>query len=175
MHGTVRRGIDERIPRIYDALRISARRQLRGPARRVMRPTILIHETFLRLTQLNRIEWRGDSHLLAVARIHMRRVLIDHIRAERRRGNTTSLPPPLPVPPEQQELAMQRRALDRLSKARPRVGDVARLRVEEGLSCACIAQKLGVSERTVRNDWRFARSWLCRQLGMSLERVRPLE
>jgi uncharacterized protein YjcR len=34
-----------------------------------------------------------------------------------------------------------------------------------GMTEAMMAQRLGVSERTVRSDWRMARVWLHRELG----------
>ena len=39
-----------------------------------------------------------------------------------------------------------------------------RLRFFAGLDIAETAQAIGVSERTVKNDWAFAKAWLARAL-----------
>lgn len=51
-------------------------------------------------------------------------------------------------------------ALERLQHASPRTADVVRLRFYAGLSEAETAATLGVSERSVRREWSYARAWL---------------
>lgn len=163
------KAFEERIPRIYPALRRSAYRRLRNVRDLVMQPTMLVNETFLKLATLRAIQWRGDTHLLAVARIQMRRVLLDHLRAGRRLkrtlpGEASRVEPTQPAGQGQQ--ALMELALARLEHRHPRGGRVARLRIESELDTSTIAVRLRVSERTVRNDWRFARAYISRQLMM---------
>ena len=46
----------------------------------------------------------------------------------------------------------------------PRAAEIVELRFFGGLSVAETAEVVGVSERTARNDWTFARAWLRREL-----------
>ena len=57
------------------------------------------------------------------------------------------------------------RALNRLAELAHRPAKVAELRLFSGLQVREIAFSLGVSERTVKGDWRFARVWLTRELS----------
>ena len=55
-------------------------------------------------------------------------------------------------------------ALTRLETLDARAASVVELRFFSGLTETEIAEVLGVSEATVRRDWKFARAWLVRQL-----------
>ena len=56
-------------------------------------------------------------------------------------------------------------ALDKLEREDPRKAEVVTLRYFAGLSVAECASAIGVSLRTVDNEWRFARIWLHRELS----------
>lgn len=60
-------------------------------------------------------------------------------------------------------------ALEALAKQNVRAAQVVELRFFGGLSGEEIAQQLGISLRTVNNDWRFAKAWLYRTLGSDQE------
>jgi RNA polymerase sigma-70 factor (ECF subfamily) len=51
-------------------------------------------------------------------------------------------------------------ALDRLRTEEPRTADVVELRFFFGLTVKETAANLGISRRTVDNDWAFGRAWL---------------
>ena len=55
-------------------------------------------------------------------------------------------------------------AMDRLDRLAPRPAAVAWLRFVGALTVPQVAECLGVSERTVKGDWAFARAWLHREL-----------
>ena len=55
--------------------------------------------------------------------------------------------------------------LPRLEAQDARAADVVRLRYFAGLSVEETASALGVSERTVKREWAFARAWLFRALS----------
>ncbi len=51
-------------------------------------------------------------------------------------------------------------ALNRLEEICPRLAQVVEGRFFGGMTEAEIAELLGVTDRTVRNDWRKAKAWL---------------
>src|SRR5216117_2752226 len=77
--------LDRLIPVVYDELRRLAHGQLQGErSGHTLSTTALVHETYLRLVQIDRVEWRDRAHFFAVAARVMRRVLIDYARARKR-------------------------------------------------------------------------------------------
>src|SRR6476659_5350269 len=74
-----RTALDELLPLVYGALRQAARRKLAGEnAGHTFSTTDLVHEAYLKLVRLDRIEWQGRAHFLAVAAQSMRNILVDH-------------------------------------------------------------------------------------------------
>ena len=60
-------------------------------------------------------------------------------------------------------------ALEALTTINPRAGQVVELRFFGGFSVQETAEALGVSVRTVINDWNTARAWLYRELSKERE------
>jgi len=58
-------------------------------------------------------------------------------------------------------------ALGRLATLNARQARVVELRFFAGLEVTEVARLLGVSENTVKGDWRMARAWLQQQLSAS--------
>ena len=160
------------LPSVYDKLRSLAGRYLRKESGHpTLQPTELVHEAYIRLVDINRMDWRGKTHFFAMAATQMRRILVDHARAakarKRGRGYTR-------VTLREQDFASSRdraveildldEALRRLSERSPRQGRVAELRLFAGLLLEEIAHVLAVSERTARQDWTMGRAWLSREL-----------
>src|SRR5450755_4185044 len=72
------------IPLVYAELRRLAAHYLRGErADHTLQPTALVHEAYLRLTRMQEIDWQSRSHFFATAATVMRRILVDHARAQR--------------------------------------------------------------------------------------------
>ena len=57
-------------------------------------------------------------------------------------------------------LATLNEAVDRLTDADPRCAEIVRLRLFAGLDEGDVAAVLGLSNRTVRREWTFARAFL---------------
>jgi RNA polymerase sigma factor (TIGR02999 family) len=136
--------------------------------------TALAHETILRLGPESGIRWRSREHFYRVAARTVRRVLVDQARWHKalKRGAGR---PPLLLPQDQLAPAADAdgmldldHALRRLTGHDARCARVVELRFFGGLSDAEVAQVLGVSKRTVEDDWRYARTWLKRELGRGL-------
>jgi RNA polymerase sigma-70 factor, ECF subfamily len=159
--------MDRLWPSVYDELRGLAARQLRGRGGHTLQPTALVHEAYLRLAALDRIDWQGRTHLLAAGGREVRRALIDHQRGRNRakRGGgwvRHDRPDDLadPVHAGRDGREALREALCRLAALDDRQARVVELRFFGGLTVAEVADALGVSKRTVEEDWRIARAWL---------------
>lgn len=135
-----------------------------------LQPTALVHEAYLRLAEQTRAKWQSKAHFVAVAAEIMRRVLVDHARAAgalKRGGpnrrvtlDTSAIDSERP---EIDLLALDD-ALKRLAALEERHARVVELRFFGGLSVPQTAEILGVSTRSVENDWHMARAWLRREL-----------
>jgi RNA polymerase sigma-70 factor (ECF subfamily) len=168
-------------PLVYDELRALARRHLApnsAAGTATLQPTALVHEAFLRLIEQNTVDYRSRTHFLAAAAVAMRCVLLDHVRARgaAKRGggwHRITLTGALTIPQERDiDLLALDEALSRLAEKDPRAARIVELRFFGGLSHKEVASEIGVSERTVRNDWSIARAWLRCELA-GTERTAP--
>jgi RNA polymerase sigma-70 factor, ECF subfamily len=162
------------IPVVYAELRQLAAHYLRGErADHTLQPTALVHEAYIRLTKLHDIDWKGRSHFFAIAATIMRRILVDHARAQqagKREAlhNAFSLEDVLIVSPERShELIALDEALKKLARFDDRRSKIVELRFFGGLSEEETGAVLGVSSRTVKRDWQIAKAWLYDELHPS--------
>ncbi len=130
----------------------------------------LVHEAYLRLKNVGHRSWHDRTHFLAVASLQLRHLLVDHARATqaRKRGGGQVLvhldEESTPAERSTMDVLVLDEALNRLARHDERQHRVAELRLFGGLSVEEIAAVLRVSERTVKEDWRLARTWLAAQL-----------
>ncbi len=159
------------LPLVYDELRRMARAYLvRERRNHTLQATELVHEAYLRLVDLEHIQWQGRAHFRAVAATAMRRILVDHARRRgrlKRQGGGQKVPldsgAVISSGPDESLLALEE-VLCRLASLSPRRARVVELRFFGGLSVDEAAEVLGVSPRTVDNDWTFAKTWLHREM-----------
>ena len=137
-----------------------------------MQPTGLVNEVCMRLLGWDPVRWQNRGHFFGVSAQIMRRVLVDIARrrgAVRRGGRRVVHVPvedvDLPEQPRDADLVALDGALDELAALDARKAQVVELKFFGGLSMDEIAQALGVSLRTVHNDWAFARAWLYRSMA----------
>src|SRR5580698_5715893 len=123
------------IPLVYTELRRLAASYLRGErADHTLQPTALVHEAYLRLTKLREVDWQSRSHFFATAATIMRRILVDHARAqqaEKREAlhNAISLEDALVIwPARSAELVALDEALDKLAQLDPRRSKIVEMR-----------------------------------------------
>jgi RNA polymerase sigma factor (TIGR02999 family) len=163
---------DRLVEVLYQELHDMARRKLsRERAGGTLQTTALVHEAYLRLVDQRHVHWRDRGHFLALAATMMRRVLVDRARA-RRAGKRGSGAEPITLTdasaagldPAVEVLDVDR-ALERLAAAYPRPARVVELRFFGGLELEEIGAVVGVTERTIKRDWAFARAWLARELA----------
>jgi RNA polymerase sigma-70 factor (ECF subfamily) len=160
------------IPLVYAELRRLAAHYLRGERPdHTLQPTALVHEAYLRLTKLHDVDWQSRSHFFATAATVMRRILVDHARAQnanKREGcrDAISLEEALVVSPARSlQLIVLDDALDRLAKLDVRRSKIVELRFFGGLSEEETGEVLGISARTVKRDWRVAKAWLYNEVN----------
>ena len=169
--------VAELMPLVYGELRAIAGKQLQRERRNhTLQATALANEAYLRMVDQRDVDWKGRAHFLAVAAEVIRRILVDHARkkgAAKRGGGaaqvTLTLGDVLQAPGDKNEvdvLALDQ-ALKDLSALSDRQSRVVELRFFGGLSVEETAYALGVSERTVKGDWRVAKAWLRERLGES--------
>ena len=156
------------VPLVYEDLRAIASRKLRREGReRTMRPTSLVHETYMKLSNRAVLRAGDRAHLLAIAARAMRQVLVDDARrrsAAKRGGEfecTTFDDRVRLADVGADDMLALNDALDELE---PRQRQIVECRFFGGMEEEEIAESLGVSARTVRRDWVKARAWLYRAL-----------
>jgi RNA polymerase sigma-70 factor, ECF subfamily len=175
-----RTAADRLLPLVYEQLRKAAQLRLSGErAGHTLQATALVHEAYLKLVGLRDLPWQGRAHFYAAAAEAMRQVLLDHARARGRvkRGgglgridldDVATLGGPIAEDhrPDREDFVALDDAIRRLGSRDPRMAEVVRLRFYAGLEISEVALLLGVSERTVKNDWAFAKAWLEREMTL---------
>lgn len=167
-----REALDELVPLVYDELRAIARRRLSHERPGHTLDSVgLVNEAYLKLFQLERIQWNSRAHFLAVAAQAMRHILVNHaLRRKRikRGGGAAHVPldevADLPAGEADRILALDG-ALDRLAALNPRHAKVVECRFFAGMTIEETAVALGVSPATAKRDWTLLRLWLGRELA----------
>lgn len=164
--------IDELMPMVYEELRRMAKSYMNSqPSGHTLQTTALIHEAYLKLADQREKRWQNRAHFFAVAAQAMRHILVDHARSHKtdKRGGETqivSLEDVAIISNERaNELVALDEALQNLSNIDERKGRVVELRYFGGLSVEETAEVLKISQETVMRDWRFAKTWLLRELS----------
>ena len=162
--------------RVYPELRLMARRHLKNERQaNTLQTTALVHEVYLRLVDVTKVEWQQRAQFFAMAAQMMRRILVDAARArgaDKRGGGAqkvnldeTAL---LSSAADRSILALDE-ALTGFSEVAPRQAKVVELRYFGGLTEEEIVAALKISPRTVRRDWDLAKAWLLRELSHRIE------
>jgi len=152
---------------VYDELRrLAAKRMASEAPGQTLQPTALVHEAWLRLTRDEGRKWHDRTHFFAAAAESMRRILVDNARRKRaqRRGgglHRTNLSDiASAVAAEDEQVLAVDEALARLALLEPQKAELVKLRYYVGLTLEQAAEALGISERTAKRYWAFARAWL---------------
>ena len=157
-------------PLVYDELKRLARRYMaRERDGHTLQPTALVNEVYLKLVDVNRIQWQNRAHFFAMSARLMRRILVDFARARHSRkrssgGQNVSIDDALAVVDPSTDFVALDEALKSLASIDTRKSQVVELRFFGGLSVMETAEALDVSEDTVTRDWKVAKAWLSREL-----------
>jgi RNA polymerase sigma-70 factor, ECF subfamily len=168
------------LPIIYERLRALAQDQLgREAPGHTLQPTALVHEAYLRLVDQRQTRWQSTAHFFAIAAQAMRRILIDHARARgagKRGGGRARIPladAEPSAPTTEVDIQALDEALTRLAAEDPLGAQVVEMRFFAGMEMQMIAEVLGVTDRTVRRHWVYAKAILTRELLGDTRAVGP--
>jgi len=164
--------VNQLIPVVYEELRRLAKRHMAGQRRgHTLQTADLVNEAYLKLVNVQETGWKDRLHFFAVASRAMRSVLVDYAR---RRGYAKRGGNPVRVSLSEADQRSEEKsaeviavdeALSGLAALDPRKSRIVELRYFGGLSVEETAGLLGLSARTIKREWRWARAWLHRELG----------
>jgi len=168
-----RDALNQLLPVVYAELRRMAARQLRSErVGHTLQPTALVHEVYLRLVDQRNVDWQNRAHFFGVAAQVMRRILVDHARRQRAAKRGGGLPrvsideAKEAVAPDGIPVLALDQALDRLAGMDEDLARIVELRAFGGLTIEESACVLKVSPSTAKREWRTAKAWLTRELGL---------
>ena len=166
------RALDRLMPVVYDELRRMARNYLRQqPANHSFQTTELIHEAYLKLAKNGDQNWQNKEHFFGVAAKAMRHILVDYARSRQSQKHggglrMESLADHMTSSEHQSgQLVALDDALKDLESMDARKAQVVELKFFGGLTNDEVADLMKISTETVKRDWRFARTWLLRELA----------
>ncbi len=171
--GGDRRAADQLFTAVYAELRAIAGRQRQRIEGSGMGATSLVHESYMRLIRGMSLGSEGRAHFFATAARAMRQIAIDRVRADiagKRGGGAdiTSLDGVLESATDTDfghtDMLALDQALTLLESFDARLSRLVELRFFAGMSLEEAGEKLGMSERTLKRDWRKARAFLHAQL-----------
>jgi RNA polymerase sigma factor (TIGR02999 family) len=159
-------------PLIYKELRKIAHGYMRHERdNSMLQATALVNEAYLRLVNMDGVDWSDRAHFFAVSAKMMRRILVDAARArvrDKRGGHSPKVNldavPDLAADRSAELIAIDD-ALEALAKLDARKAKVIELRFFGGLSVEETAEVLDISTQSVMRDWRLSRSWLMREIS----------
>jgi RNA polymerase sigma factor (TIGR02999 family) len=163
---------EQLVGELYNELRcLAAARISQLPPGQTLQATALVHEAYMRLSREPCHTWQNRAHFFASAAESMRRILVDQARrkaAVRRAGNSKREPLDelqVSVPHPNDRLLQVHDALDDLELENQLAAQIVKLRFFVGLNHSEVASLLGISEKTARRQWNFARIWLYDQIS----------
>jgi RNA polymerase sigma-70 factor (ECF subfamily) len=136
-----------------------------------LQPSALLNEAYISMVEQTNLQVKSRAHFFGIASTIMRRILIDYARkrsAAKRGGGFTLIPVDLervPAPEKPEGLLALNEALDRLEQLDPQQARIVELRFFGGLSVEEAGAVLGISDSTVKREWRTAKIWLERELS----------
>lgn len=161
----------ELVPLVYDELRRLAAHQMAAESPdHTLQPTALVHEAWMRLVGDGQPQFQNRAHFFKAAAEAMRRILIEHARSKNalKRGAGVEHVEldgvDVAVKADATTLLLINDALEKLAREDPAPAELVKLRFFTGLTNQQAAETLGISERTAKRDWEFARAWLYDEL-----------
>jgi RNA polymerase sigma factor (TIGR02999 family) len=162
------RAAEQLLPLVYDELRkLAAQKLAQEKAGQTLQATALVHEAYLRLVGADPQQpWDSRGHFFAAAAEAMRRILIDNARRKRRPKHgggrhRISLDEALCLgTAADDDLLALDEALAKLAREEPAKAELVKLHFFAGMGLEEAGQVLGISHRTAKRHWAYARAWL---------------
>ncbi|QDT11986.1 ECF-type sigma factor [Planctomycetes bacterium K23_9] len=163
---------DKLLPLVYQELRkLAAAKLSKEQPGQTLQPTMLVHEAYLRLVDVDRPQqWSGRGHFFGAAAEAMRRILVEKARREQSQKHgghmrrvelgvaTAAIENPV------EDLLALDEALTRFEQKWPDKAELVKLKYFAGLTIPEASEAIGVSTATAERYWKFARAWLHSQL-----------
>jgi len=165
---------EDLLPLVYSELRrLATAKMACQPPGQTLQPTALVHEAYLRLKNSGRDEWVNRAYFFAAASEAMRQILVEKARRKQAvrhgggqwRVDLDAVPIAIDIEPDR--ILQVDEALEFLRQEDPVKAEVVKLRCFVGLKHHEIAEVLGVSEKTVKRYWAFAKVWLYQRIQAS--------
>jgi RNA polymerase sigma-70 factor, ECF subfamily len=138
-------------------------------------PTVLVHEAYVKLTKQISDKYQSRGHFLAIAATMMRRILVDHARARnriKRGGEQVRVvfdEDATIAPSRDSDVIALDEVLQELQKLDERQAKIVEMRFFGGMTVPEVAEVLGLSTRTIENEWKMCRAWLRKRLEADTE------
>ena len=168
---------EELLPLVYDELRkLASWRMAREPAGQTLQATALVHEAYLRLVGQDDPHWQNSRHFFSAAAEAMRRILVERARQKARQkygGDWQRVElDEINVATESNDetLLFVSDALEKLAVKDPVCTELIKLRFFAGIPNHQAAEMLGLSERTAKRNWAYARAWLAKEIEQAKNR-----
>lgn len=163
---------DALLPLVYHELRkLAAAKLSHERPGQTLQPTMLVHEAFLRLVNVDEPQkWNGRGHFFAAAAEAMRRILVENARRKqslKRGGDRQRIDlaaADIMAPDRDDELLALDDVLTQLEQRWPEKAQLVKLRYFAGLTMPEVAQAMKISLATAERHWTFARAWLYSKL-----------
>jgi RNA polymerase sigma factor (TIGR02999 family) len=160
------------LPLVYDELRkLAAQRLAHEKPGQTLQATALVHEAYVRLVEGEEAQrWNSRGHFFAAAAEAMRRILVEQARRKGRQRHggglkrVDLLAEEVAATPGDEQILLLDEALTRLAGLRPQAAELVSLRFFSGLTVEEAATVVGISPRTARRLWVYARAWLRREM-----------
>jgi RNA polymerase sigma factor (TIGR02999 family) len=162
---------DELLPLVYGELRkLAASKLAQQPPDQTLQPTALVHEAYIRLLGDGSHSWQDRRHFFAAAAEAMRHLLVDRARrkaTERHGGGWRRVDLDngvVATTTTEDNILLINEALEKLTAHDAATAELVKLRFFAGLTFPQAAEVLGLSERTAKRSWAYARAWLFREI-----------
>lgn len=167
--------LDELMPQVYTELKRLAGHHLKNErTNHTLSPTAVVHEVYILLRAQHSIDLNDRVYFLSLASTMMRRVLVNYAKNRKRKKRGEGIPKVsidsikeitlVQFEDNQVDFIELENALNQLTKRNKRQERIVELRFFGGLKNEEIAELMGISERTVIRDWKFAKTWLYKKL-----------
>ncbi|MHC4558938.1 MAG: ECF-type sigma factor [Planctomycetota bacterium] len=165
------RATEKLLPLVYEELRrLASQKMSQEPPGQTLQATALVHEAYIRLVEAKDQSWNSRGHFFKAAAEAMRRILVENARRKKSlkhggRFQRVDLDDvKVTVEDPSTSLIVLDEALAKLAQKDRGLAELVKLRYFAGLTLEQVAKIQGISSRTARSYWAFARAWLHREI-----------